>query len=289
AGHGVSPDTIARLDAAARAFFALPEREKMKIAMARGGRAWRGFFPVGGELTSGRPDLKEGVYFGTELGADDSRVKAGLPMHGANLWPEAAPELRPAVLDFMSETTRAAHAVMRGVALSLSLDEDYFARTYTAEPTVLFRMFHYPPARAVDGEWGVGEHTDYGLLTLLAQDDCGGLQVKARDGWIEAPPIAGTLVCNIGDMLDRLTGGFYRSTPHRVRNVSGRERLSFPLFFDPAFDAVIEPLPARATHARDDSGERWDRANVHVFQGTYGDYLLGKVGKVFPDLGREVL
>jgi isopenicillin N synthase-like dioxygenase len=261
----------------------------MRIAMARGGRAWRGFFPVGGELTSGKPDLKEGVYFGTELDASDRRVRAGVPMHGGNLWPEAVPELKPAVLDFMSRTTRAAHAVMRGVALSLGLDEDYFADTYTADPTVLFRVFHYPPARAVVGEWGVGEHTDYGLLTLLAQDDCGGLQVKARDGWIEAPPIPDTLVCNIGDMLDRLTGGWYRSTPHRVRNASGRDRLSFPLFFDPAFDAVIEPLPERASQVRDDSDERWDRANVHVFQGTYGEYLLGKVGKVFPDLGRDVL
>lgn len=294
AGHGVSAHTIARLDAASRTFFALPEDEKMKIAMARGGSAWRGFFAVGGELTSGRPDLKEGIYFGTELGAADPRVKAGLPMHGPNLWPAAVPELQPAVLAFMAETTRAAHAVMRGVALSLSLDEAYFARTYTADPTVLFRVFHYPPARAPenqngDGEWGVGEHTDYGLLTLLAQDDCGGLQVKGQGGWIEAPPIAGTLVCNIGDMLDRLTGGFYRSTPHRVRNVSGRGRLSFPLFFDPAFAAVIEPLPAHAASARDDSTERWDRANVHVFEGTYGDYLLAKVGKVFPELGRQVL
>ncbi|MEQ1867543.1 MAG: 2OG-Fe(II) oxygenase family protein, partial [Micropepsaceae bacterium] len=95
--------------------------------------------------------------------------------------------------------------------------------------------------------------------------------------------------CNIGDMLDRLTGGVYRSTPHRVRNVSGRERLSFPLFFDPAFAAVIEPLPEHSAHARDDSNERWDKANVHAFEGTYGDYLLGKVEKVFPSLGRSVL
>ncbi len=78
-------------------------------------------------------------------------------------------------------------------------------------------------------------------------------------------------------------------TPHRVRNVSGRERLSFPLSSIPAFAAVIVPLPAHGAHARDDSNERWDRANVHAFDGTYGDYLLGKVGKVFPDLGRTVL
>lgn len=288
-GHGVSPAVLRTLDEASRAFFRLPDAVKMKIAMAKAGRAWRGFFPVGGELTSGRPDLKEGVYFGTDLPADDPRVRAGVPMHGTNLWPDDLPALRAPVLAYMDQTTRAAHAVMRGVALSLGLDSDYFSRTYTADPAVLFRIFHYPPARDVDGEWGVGEHTDYGLLTLLAQDECGGLQVKARDGWIDAPPIPDTLVCNIGDMLDRLTGGVYRSNPHRVRNTSGRDRLSFPLFFDPSFDAMIEPLPAHARPAADDSGARWDQANVHAFAGTYGDYLLGKVGKVFPDLQKTLL
>lgn len=286
-GHGVGADTLAELDAASRRFFALPEAVKMQIAMARGGRAWRGYFPVGGELTSGRPDRKQGLYFGEELGGDDPRVSAGLPLHGANLFPDDVPELKPAVLRFMDEAARAAHAIMEGVALSLGLDAQYFRRTYTARPTLLFRVFEYPASGAGDEAWGVGEHTDYGLLTLLAQDENGGLQVKTPQGWIEAPPIAGALVCNIGDMLDRLTGGFYRSTPHRVRNLSGRSRLSFPFFFDPGWDAEIVPLPEHA-HARDDSGERWDRANVHAWGGTYGEYLMGKVAKVFPELARSV-
>lgn len=282
--HGVALETLAQLNSASRAFFALPEAEKMKIAMEKGGRAWRGYFPVGGELTSGKPDLKQGLYFGEELGADDPRVRAGLPLHGANLFPDAAPALKPAVLTFMREAERAAHAIMEGVALSLGLDAQYFRRTYTADPTLLLRVFEYP---ADDGEsWGVGEHTDYGLLTLLAQDQHGGLQVKTPHGWIEAPPIDGALVVNIGDMLDRLTGGYYKSTPHRVRNVSGKSRLSFPFFFDPGWDTEIVPLPNAA--ARDDSAERWDRANVHEWRGTYGDYLLGKVGKVFPDLAERV-
>lgn len=284
-GHGVGADTLAALDAASRKFFALPEAEKMKIEMARGGRAWRGYFPVGGELTSGKPDRKQGLYFGEELGLDDPRVKAGLPLHGANLFPDAVPELKPAVLRFMDEATHSAHAIMEGVALSLGLDAQYFRRTYTANPTVLFRIFEYP---AGDEEsWGVGEHTDYGLLTLLAQDQNGGLQVKTPHGWINAPPIEGALICNIGDMIDRLTGGAYRSTPHRVRNTSGRSRLSFPFFFDPGWDAQIVPLPAHA-NARDDSAERWDRANVHAFSGAYGDYLLSKVSKVFPELAQSV-
>lgn len=285
AGHAISAETLGALDWASRRFFALPEARKMEIAMARGGRAWRGYFPVGGELTSGKPDQKQGLYFGEELGADDERVRLGLPLHGRNLFPEDVLELKGAVLTFMDQATASAHAIMEGIALSLGLDASYFHRTYTAEPTLLFRVFEYP-ASASNEEWGVGEHTDYGLLTLLAQDENGGLQVKTPRGWIDAPPIEGALVCNLGDMLDRLTGGFYKSTPHRVRNVSGKSRLSFPFFFDPGWDAEILPLPKHV--GGDDSAMRWDGANVHAFSGTYGSYLLSKVAKVFPDLARDV-
>jgi isopenicillin N synthase-like dioxygenase len=288
AGHGIPAELLARLDAASRRFFALPESEKLDIRMARGGRAWRGYFPVGGELTSGKPDMKEGVYFGTELPEGHPRVRAGVPLHGANLFPTEVPELRGAVLDYLDAATATAHALMEGLALSLKLDPGYFHRTYTANPTILFRLFHYPAMPASSDEWGVGEHTDYGLLTLLAQDELGGLQVKTARGWIDAPPIPGTLVCNIGDMLDRLTGAQYRSTPHRAKNVSGHGRLSFPFFFDPDFDAEIRPLPGFALKA-DDRDTRWDKASVHAFSGTYGDYLLSKVSKVFPELKREVI
>ena len=256
--------------------------------MERGGRAWRGYFPVGAELTSGQPDLKEGLYFGTELPDDDPRVRAGLPLHGRNLFPRQVPRLRPLVLSYLDALTSAGQAVLAGVALSLGLDAGYFAGGYTADPTILFRIFHYPPSPPQDAGWGVGEHTDYGLLTLLAQDDSGGLQVAAPEGWIDAPPIPGTLVCNIGDMLDRLTGGWYRSTPHRVRNLSGHGRLSFPFFLDPGFSAEVPPLPDRAA-AGDDGRRRWDGQDLRAFTGSYGDYLLGKVSKVFPQLRRDVL
>jgi isopenicillin N synthase-like dioxygenase len=287
-GHRIASEILARLDAASRKFFALPEAEKLEIRLARGGRAWRGYFPVGGELTSGKPDVKQGVYFGAELKPDHPRVRAGVPLHGANLFPREVPELRGAVLDYMGAATATARALMEGVALSLELEPDYFRTHYTANPTILFRIFHYPPVAKTSHSWGVGEHSDYGLLTLLAQDALGGLQVRTSRGWIEAPPIEGTLVCNIGDMLDRLTGGRYRSTPHRAKNVSGRDRLSFPFFFDPDFDAQIRPLPGDPA-VPDDSDSRWDKASVHAFSGTYGDYLLSKVSKVFPELKREVI
>ncbi|MGC5009659.1 isopenicillin N synthase family dioxygenase [Streptosporangium sp. DT93] len=279
-GHGVPESLIGELDAAARRFFALPEERKLQIAMARGGRAWRGFFPVGGELTSGRPDLKEGLYLGAEAEPD------GTPLRGRNLFPDAdVPELRAAVLTYLDVMTATAQRVMSGVALSLGLPEDYFADGYTRDPTILFRIFHYPPGTGAAEEWGVGEHTDYGLLTLLLQDDNAGLQVRTRDGWVDAPPIPGTFVCNIGDMLDRLTAGHYRSTPHRVRNASGRDRLSFPFFFDPGWYDEVPPLPS--VPGREDR-PRWDGQDLRAFSGTYGDYLTAKVAKVFPELAAEV-
>ncbi len=287
-GHGVPADLLDQLADASAEFFALPPADKLEIAMERGGRAWRGYFPVGAELTSGQPDLKEGLYFGTELADDDPRVRAGLPLHGRNLFPRQVPRLRPLVLAYLDALTSAGQAVLAGVALSLGLDARYFAGGCTADPTILFRIFHYPPSPAQDPGWGVGEHTDYGLLTLLAQDDSGGLQIAAPEGWIDAPPIPGTLVCNIGDMLDRMTGGWYRSTPHRVRNLSGHGRLSFPFFLDPGFSAEVPPLPDRAA-AGSDGRRRWDGQDLRAFTGSYGDYLLGKVSKVFPQLQRDVL
>jgi isopenicillin N synthase-like dioxygenase len=289
-GHGISAALERALEDASRAFFALPQGARDELAMARGGAAWRGYFPVGGELTSGAPDLKEGLYLGVERGMDDPRVRAGKPFHGANLFPPALPALRDAVLAWLPAIEAVGQRVLEGLALSLDLEAGYFRTTLTAEPLSLFRIFHYPaPADADAARWGVGEHTDYGLLTLLKQDDCGGLEVRCGDAWVDAPPLPGTFVCNLGDMLDRVTGGRYRSTPHRVRNTAGRSRLSWPFFLDPSDDAEVHPLPGAAVRPADlDAAERWDRASVHTLGGTYGDYLRAKVSRVFPQLGPAV-
>jgi polar amino acid transport system ATP-binding protein len=292
-GHGVAPALVQRLEDLSHRFFELPEETKMQWRMALGGRAWRGFFPLGGELTSGRPDWKEGLYLGTELPAMHPLVQAKTPVHGPNLFPDV-PSFRETILDYMAAVTQLGHRLMEGIALSLGLQASYFAERYTADPLILFRLFNYPTQPVPEGldvQWGVGEHTDYGLLTILHQDNVGGLAVHTPGGWIDAPPIAGSFVCNIGDMLDRMTGGLYKSTPHRVkRNTSGRDRLSFPLFFDPNFEARVQRIEGLAgAEALDDSAERWDRANVHAFSGRYGDYLLAKVSKVFPQLRDEVL
>ncbi len=286
-GHGVSSELRAGLEASTREFFSLDVDEKSQIAMELGGRAWRGWFPVGRELTSGLSDVKEGVYFGAELASDDPLVKAGTLLHGPNLWPRRPPELRDAVLAWMAAMADLAAALMRAVAVGLGVQMDYFERRLTAEPTVLFRTFLYPPAGPGASPWGVGEHTDYGLLTILAQDESGGLQVRSGDHWIDVPPDPDVLVCNIGDMLDRMTEGRYRSTPHRVLASTERERVSFPFFYDPGWDAVVEPIAIEGDPPPDDGLERWDGTSLRELKGTYGDYLSAKVAKVFPDLVRR--
>ena len=184
-GHGVDAALVAELEAASRRFFALDEATKMQWRMALGGRAWRGYFPLGGELTSGRPDWKEGLYLGTELGEEHPRVVSGVPLHGRNLIPgdEVLPGLRQTILEWMTEVTALGHRVMQGIACSLDLSADYFASRYTADPLILFRIFQYPSRpipEGLDVRHGVGEHTDYGLLTLLRQDTVGGLRSGRR-------------------------------------------------------------------------------------------------------------
>lgn len=239
-GHGIPAASFQQLEAVSKQFFSLPLEDKMGISMQKGGRAWRGYFPVGGELTSGKEDQKEGIYFGTELDDQHPRVLAQTPLHGKNLWPHQIDKLQQVVLTYMQDVTEVAQAVLKGIALSLGLETDYFQNTYTHDPTVLFRIFNYPPSTQDGDCWGVGEHTDYGLLTLLAQDQHNGLEVYSQNRWISAPPIENYLVCNIGDMLDKLTAG-------------------------------------------------WDDANLHSLEGSYGEYLLNKVSKVFPALTTDLL
>jgi isopenicillin N synthase-like dioxygenase len=288
--HGVSEELRDEVLKIATDFFRRPDDEKQLVALARGGSAWRGWFPLGGELTSGVPDLKEGYYFGRELPLDSR------PMHGPNIWPREPASLRPVVTEWMATMEPLAQHVLSLMAEGLGLTPDFFRNDLTADPTPLFRIFRYPPHPS-DGEdrWGVGEHSDYGLLTLLAHDGTAGLQVKVGDEWIDAPSDPRLIICNLGDMLDRLTAGRYRSTPHRARNQSAADRYSLPFFLDPGWDAVIEAIDLDANDDEEawvapaDADRRWDRANLRELSGTYGDWLTAKVSKVFPQLADAVI
>ena len=287
--HGVSDDLRNELLSAAIDFFGRDDDEKRSVALARGGSAWRGWFPLGGELTSGVADLKEGYYFGRELPSDPR------PMHGPNIWPTHPASLRPVVTEWMATMEPLAQLVLSLMAEGLQLSPNFFRNDLTADPTPLFRIFRYPPHPPdSDDRWGVAEHSDYGLLTLLAHDGTAGLQVKVGDEWIDAPHDPQLIICNLGDMLDRLTAGRYRSTPHRARNNSVADRYSMPFFLDPGWDAEIGTINlAGDLHdswvAPADADQRWDRANLRDLSGTYGDWLTAKVSKVFPQLADDVL
>lgn len=285
-GHGVPTELRMSLLDAARRFFDLPRDVKERVALATGGTAWRGWFPLGDELTSGVPDLKEGFYVGREL------PPSTLPLHGPNVWPAEVPELRAAVTAWMQAMEELGQRTLAAMADGLGLDPRWFRSELTSDPTVLFRIFRYPPhPPGADDRWGVGEHTDYGLLTLLAHDGTPGLEVRTTgDTWVEVDPDPELVICNLGDMLDRLTLGRYRSTAHRVRNVAGHDRISLPFFLDPGWDVVVRPLPIDdGWEAPRERSERWDRADLTTVDGAYGDWLLAKVRRVFPQLAEAVL
>ncbi|OXA37971.1 probable iron/ascorbate oxidoreductase DDB_G0283291 [Folsomia candida] len=291
-GHGVDEVLQNQLENGSKKFFSLPLETKMKIHMSLGGRAWRGYFAFGEELTGGMADQKEGLYFGQELPIDDPLVKAQVPLQGPNLFPDDdLPSFRQVIVDYQKAMTSVGQTLMLGIAISLGLPEDYFYLRYTREPTALFQIMNYPPAKdPSDFKWAISEHTDYGILTVLKQDNAGGLEIKRPSGeWIKAPPIPGTFVCNIGDMLDRMTGGVFKSTLHRVRSpLTNVPRLSFPFFFDPNFFADVQPI-AGITLQPDDKDQRWDKESIHKLSGVYGDYLVKKVSRVFPLLKTQVL
>jgi len=287
--HQVDETVQAELEACAKAFFALPRQVKRSIEMSKAGSRWRGYFEVGEEFTSGIVDEKEGLYFAAERPGDTR------PLHGANLFHSDL-----ATRGYMESVSRLSRVLLEAIAASIGLTSSHFGEQF-ADPTTLFRIFHYPPH---DEKWGddslaVGEHSDYGYLTVLKQDGSGGLQVKVDGEWIDAPPVPNSFVCNLGDALEHNTGGLLRATPHRVVQRRGARggRLSFPFFFDPSFHAKLascyhllpERLREQADERRRSAPSRWDGRRVEAFEGTYGDYLLDKVKSVFPELSSKAL
>lgn len=247
ANHGVPAELVAAAFDVSRRFFELPLEQKMAVAMTPDGPR-RGYEPLGGQtLEEGAPpDLKEGYYLGAD-GRPDGTGSTGDAAVGyaPNLWPAEPGDFRAVLLDYYAQLTDLAVLLLDGIALSLDLSEDYF-REFSAQPTSTLRILHYPPqpARSEPGQKGAGAHTDWGPITLLAQDDNGGLQVQAENGeWIHAEPIPDTFVVNLGDFMARWTNDRYRSTLHRVVNLSGADRYSMPFFFAGRPDYVISSIP----------------------------------------------
>jgi len=215
-----------------------------------------------------RPNDSESFMLMHEVPTDDPRH--GRPLDGPNQWPDL-PGFRTAVTAYEAAMHGFCLRLLPALALALGLSRDWFA-PYFAQPTTFLRLLHYPPQAtdAPDDAFGSAPHTDYGFITLLAQDDRGGLQVRRRDGtWLDAPPISNTWVVNVADMLARWTNDRWQSTPHRVRNVSGADRYSCPYFFDMSMDSRIEVLPTCQGPA---SPPRSQPVR-------YGDYLLERLDR----------
>ncbi|MBI3503247.1 MAG: isopenicillin N synthase family oxygenase [Proteobacteria bacterium] len=240
--HGVASTTIERAYAASRTFFAAPEAAKRAVTI---NERHRGFLSVGqAKMYSGaKIDLKESYLWGLELDDSDPDVAAGKPLMGPNNWPAALPETRAAFYAYYLAICACGQLLLTGLAASLGRDPSFFAAAF-AKPLARGSAIYYPPQPPDLGEtqFGVAPHTDYGGLTLLSQDDVGGLQVLAKSGqWVTAHPIPDTLVINIGDLMHRWTNARFSSNPHRVVNESGRERYSIAVFFDPHPDTVVDP------------------------------------------------
>jgi isopenicillin N synthase-like dioxygenase len=260
--HGVQPETLENAFSEAKRFFALPLEEKMKVYKSA---YHRGYLPLGTTQQPGqKKDLKDSFDFGVDLPETDPDVAAGLPLHGPNQWPEL-PSFRSALEIYFEGAQSAGMKVMRILALSLGLEESFFAKLYT-KPSILSRVIHYPkPDAEHETDFGIGAltHTDYGHITILAQDPAGGLEIQLPGGeWISAPFIPNTFVVNLGDLTARWTNDVYRSNPHRVVNRLGRDRMSIPTFMNPNHHALVECLPTCTDENHPPNMNRCSRANM---------------------------
>ena len=246
--HGIDAAMVERQFDITRRLMALPieRREALSIKHSP---IMRGYEGLGAQTLDAamKPDLKESFYCGMDWPADHPYVKAGYQTYGPSQWPTELPDVRAHCEAYIDAMNGLSLRLMQLMALSLHLPEDYFDAA-CHDPMVTLRMVRYPahPEGADERTFGAGAHTDWGAVTILAQDAHGGLEVQMPDGsWVAATPMEGTFVVNLGDMIPRWTNGLYHSNPHRVRNTfsGGAARYSIPFFYEPEYLARIVPVP----------------------------------------------
>jgi len=279
--HGVPEELLSRAFSEMRRFFSLPIERKMQVAAStnannRGYTRWAEETLDVEKSTQG--DTKEGYYIGREVPPDSPETS--LPLHGPNMWPADLPGWRETMEEYVSAVITLSVRITHLLAMALDLPEDWFDQYFT-RPLTALRPLHYSaelsdPAK---GKFAAGEHSDYGMLTVLATDGTPGLQIKPRgcDRWIDVPTIPGTYVINLGDMLQRWTNDVFMSTPHRVVNVTATERYSLPFFYEPNYDTKVECLPSCCSATNPPKYEPC----------ISGQHLIGKYSATHKDFANE--
>jgi isopenicillin N synthase-like dioxygenase len=257
--------------ASKKRFFTIPEADKLAIKINK----WhRGYLPFNNAVAGEglKPNLSESFLVGGYLPPDDPDVLADIPMHGPNQWPVAMPEIRPVLEAYIEQLTNLGLVVLRAFAVALELPEHFFDEHYR-KPMRFIRLLHYPPqaGQRADNEFGAAPHTDYGCVTILAQDEVGGLQVKRRGGgWIDAPSIPGTFLPSTSPSAHAMTNGKCVDTSSRDHPVR-RDRYSIPFFFDPTFHTLVSCIDSCRR-----PGEPAKYAPI-----TWGDYLKQRFDSVY--------
>ncbi|MFT3673279.1 isopenicillin N synthase family dioxygenase [Aestuariivirga sp.] len=242
--HGIAADLIADVLKLTRSFFSLPERDKLDIQMVNS-PYFRGYNRAGLEHTRGKPDWREQVDIGPEQ--VPLKVTSSSPtwqrLIGPNQWPKALPDLKPVILKYQAAVTALGIQLTELLAEALGQRKDVFAPVYTPTPNQLIKIIRYPGRSSGESNQGVGAHKDSGFVTILLQDKVGGLQVEGENGWIDAPPVPGTFIINIGELLELASNGYLRANVHRVVSPpSDTDRLSVAFFFGANLSATVPVL-----------------------------------------------
>lgn len=286
-GHGISAAEGDEVLNASRRFFALPEADKLAIEMVKSSQ-FRGYTRAGGELTRGAADWREQLDIGVERQSipQGPGVAPWTRLQGPNQWPSALPDLKPALLAWQAKATGVAIRLLKAFAMSLDQPEDAFDAIYRDSPNHRMKIVRYPGRDATDGAQGVGAHKDGGFLTLLLQDDNKGLQVEYDGSWVDVEPIPGTLVVNIGELLELASNGYLRATVHRVvTRPAGVERISVPFFFSARLDATIPLLSLPEELAAEARGPASDPDNP-LFRDVGTNVLKSRL-RSHPDVARR--
>lgn len=243
-GHGIPDSLISKIRSAQREFFAQPLPEKKTVAINQHNRGYLGF----GEARmhgARNHDQKEVFFWGAELAPTHPDILAKIPLCGPNQWPSQPADFRETILEYATAVQRAGNKLLKAIAVSLGAPSDFFVPFFN-EPLLRGQLIRYPQTQGKEDNFGVAPHSDFGCITLLLQETPG-LEVLIDEQWIAAPPIDGTMVVNIGDLLERWSDQRLHSTRHRVRNLDTHARYSIAMFHDPSPTAVVNPYDLNPT------------------------------------------